>query len=297
MATVLRDEGLSALVAGDIETLAEGLQFTEGPLWCPDGSLLFQDIKASRTYRVGPDGGLAVLRERTEAANGQTFLPDGRVVFCEQDGRRVARMAVDGSGYDVLVESYQGKRLNSPNDCVCRSDGSVYFTDPPYGVTPEAKELPFQGVFALDPADPAGLRLLVDDFEKPNGLAFSPDERTLYVCDTARYHVRAFAVESDGSLAPDSGRVFATMDPGQPGGPDGMKVDRDGRVYVAVALGVWVYEPGGRLLGILATPKRPSNFAWCGPGADALAITAVDAVHRVRLRVAGLAPKFQPGGS
>jgi len=296
MATVLRDAGLSALLAGEVEPLAGGFQFTEGPLWLPDGSLLFQDIKAARTYRLGPDGVVGVLRERTGAANGQTFLPDGRIVFCEQDGRRVARMAADGSGYEVLAETYQGKRLNSPNDCVCRSDGSVYFTDPPYGVTPEAKELPFQGVFAIPPAGPAELRLLVDDFEKPNGLAFSPDERTLYVCDTARYHVRAFEVEPSGTLVAGSGRVFATMDPGQPGGPDGLKVDRGGRVYVAVALGVWVYEPDGRLLGIIATPKRPANLAWCGPAADALAITAVDAVHRVRLRVAGLAPRFQPGG-
>ena len=295
MATVLRDAGLSSLLAGEVEPLAHGFQFTEGPLWCPDGSLLFQDIKAAITYRLGPDGAAAPIRERTGAANGQTFLPDGRIVFCEQDGRRVSRMAVDGSGVETLAETYQGKRLNSPNDCVCRSDGSVYFTDPPYGVTPEKKELSFQGVFAIPPGGPADPRLLVDDFEKPNGLAFSPDERTLYVCDTARYHVRAFEVEPSGTLAAGPGRVFATMDPGQPGGPDGMKVDREGRVYVAVALGVWVYEPDGRLLGILATPKRPSNLAWCGPDADALAITAVDAVYRIRLRVAGLAPRFQPG--
>src|SRR3954469_23603136 len=130
MATVLRDDGLSALVVGDVETLAEGFQFTEGPLWCPDGSLLFQDIKAERTYRLGPAGEVGVLREHTRAANGQTFAADGRIIFCEQDGRRVSRMALDGTGVDTVVEAWQGKRLNSPNDIACRSDGLAYFTDP-----------------------------------------------------------------------------------------------------------------------------------------------------------------------
>jgi gluconolactonase len=294
MIAISRDAGLSALVEGPaIETVAEGFQFTEGPLWCPDGSLLFQDIKAERTYRVEPDGAVGVLREQTRAANGQTFAADGRVAFCEQNGRRVSRMDVDGTSVETVVETYEGKRLNSPNDIVARSDGLLYFTDPPYGVPrPEDKELPFQGVFALDAS--GGLRLLADDFEKPNGLAVSPDERTLYVNDTARYHVRAFAVEPDGRLVPGSSRVVATVDPAQPGGPDGLKVDRDGRLYVAVAEGVWVYEPDGRLLGILALPKRPANLAWCGPDARTLVMTAVDTVVRVRMRVEGVMPPFTP---
>lgn len=294
MAVVLRDAGLSALLAeADLETLADGFQFTEGPLWCPDGSLLFQDVPAGRTYRLGTDGVATVLRERTNAANGQTFLPDGGLIFCEQDGRRISRMALDGTGVQTVAEHWQGRRLNSPNDVACRSDGSAFFTDPPYGVAAEDRAIAFQGVYRLGPGE-GEPQLLLDDFEKPNGLAFSPDERTLYVCDTARDHVRAFAVDSRGGVVPGTGRVFATMDPGQPGGPDGMKVDRDGRVYVAVALGLWVYAPDGALLGIIATPKRPSNLAWCGPDADFLAITAVDAVHRVRLRVRGLPPPFQP---
>jgi gluconolactonase len=294
MIEVLRDSGLSALVEGDaVETLAGGFQFTEGPLWCPDGSLLFQDIKAERTYRLTPDGSVSVVRENTGAANGQTFVLGGRIVFCEQNGRRVSRMALDGSGVETVVEAWSGKRLNSPNDIVCRSDGLVYFTDPPYGVQPAERELHFQGVFLVDSSGSA--RLLADDFERPNGLAFSPDERTLYVCDTARYHVRAFDVEPAGTLRLGSSRVFARMDPGQAGGPDGMKVDRAGRVYVAVALGVWVYEPDGKLLGILALPKRPANLAWWGPGGKALAITAVDTVYRLALRVEGVMPPFLPG--
>ena len=233
-----------------------------------------------------------MLRERTGAANGQTFTTDRRIVFCEQNGRRVSRMALDGTGVETVVEEWEGKRLNSPNDIISRSDGLIYFTDPPYGVAPADRALHFQGVYALDSLGEA--RLLLDDFEKPNGLALAPDERTLYVCDTARYHVRAFEVEPSGALTVGSGRVFATLDPGQPGGPDGMKVDRDGRVYVAVALGVWVFEPDGRLLGILALPKRPSNLAWCDPDGTTLFITAVDAVYRVRMRVAGVVPPFLP---
>lgn len=290
---ILRDAGLSGLVESDaVERLAGGFQFTEGPLWQRDGVVLFQDIKAERTYRLRPGGAPEVVRERTGAANGQTFAADGAVVFCEQNGRRVSRMAADGSHVETLVERWQGKRLNSPNDIVCRSDGLIYFTDPPYGVAPGVRELHFQGVYAL-----GGLKtalLLADDFEKPNGLALSPDERTLYVCDTARYHVRAFAIEPSGALTPGSNRVFARVEPEEPGGPDGVKVDTEGRVYVAVAQGVWVFSPVGSLLGILALPKRPSNLAWCDPDGRGLVITAVDAVYKVRLRVAGVLPPFTP---
>jgi gluconolactonase len=293
MRSVLRDAGVSGLLTDEpVETLAEGFQFTEGPLWCPDGSVLVQDIKAERTHRIAPDGSVLLVRETTGAANGQTFAADGRIFFCEQNGRRVSAMNADGSGVETITESWSGKRLNSPNDIVSRSDGLLYFTDPPYGVAPKDRELHFQGVYLLDGLGQA--RLLADDFEKPNGLAFSPDERTLYVCDTARYHVRAFEVEKSGALAVGSGRVFARMDPEQPGGPDGMKVDREGRVYVAVAQGVWVFEPGGSLLGIIALPKRPANLAWCGPDGKTLVMTAVDTVYRVRLRVAGVMPPFTP---
>jgi gluconolactonase len=201
-------------------------------------------------------------------------------------------MNPDGTAVEMVTETWAGKRLNSPNDIVSRSDGVLYFTDPPYGVAPGDRELHFQGVYLLDGLGQA--RLVADDFEKPNGLAFSPDERTLYVCDTARYHVRAFGVEPSGALEAGSSRVFATMDPEQPGGPDGMKVDREGRVYVAVAQGVWVFEPGGKLLGIIALPRRPANLAWCGPDAKTLAMTAVDTLYQVRLNVAGILPPFTP---
>ena len=295
--SVLRDAGLSALIEPDsLEVVAspdDGLQFTEGPLWLGDGSLLFQDIKAEKTYKIAPDRALSTIRTKTGAANGQTFDGRGRVVFCEQNGRRVSRMDPDGSNVETVTEHWEGKHLNSPNDIIARADGLLYFTDPPYGVEDDQREIPFQGVFALD-----GLgkpRLLLDDFEKPNGLALSPDEATLYICDTGKYHVRAFEVEKSGSLVEGSGRVFCTLDPEGKGGPDGMKVDQEGRVYVAVAMGVWVFEPGGKLLGILAIEQRPSNLAWGGPDGKTLAITAVDHVYKVRFRVAGIIPPFSTG--
>ncbi|MEW4566521.1 SMP-30/gluconolactonase/LRE family protein [Tautonia sp. JC769] len=294
-ASILRDAGLSELIAGPLETLAQGFQFTEGPLWLPDESLLWQDIAAERTYRLPPGGGPAeVLRDRTGAANGQTFGPDGRVYFCEQNGRRVSRMNPDGSGVETVVERFEGNRLNSPNDIVCRGDGLMVFTDPPYGVpSPDQKELPYQAVFSLTTG--GALRPIVHEgFEKPNGLAFSPDEQTLYVCDTAKYHIRAFRMTDSGQVDPASDRVFAAMDPEEQGGPDGLKVDRDGRLYVAVAQGIWVYRPDGALLGILRTPKRPSNLNWWGREGNALAITAVDSIHRVRLNVRGVTPPFLP---
>jgi gluconolactonase len=293
MIPILRDAGLSKLIEGDsVETVAEGLVFTEGPLWLPDGSLLFQDVKAEKTYKVSPEGKLSVLREDTGAANGQTFDAEGRIIFCEQTGRRISRMNADGSNVETVVESWQGARLNSPNDIVARRDGLIYFTDPPYGVAPADRSLHFQGVFALGSL--AIPHLILDDFEKPNGLAFSPDDATLYVCDTARYHVRAFRIEKSGALVVGTGRVFATLDPGQPGGPDGLKVDLDGRVYVAVALGIWVFEPDGTLLGILSLPQRPSNLNWGDSDGRTLFITAVDHVYKVRFKVVGLTPPHLP---
>lgn len=292
MVQVLRDAGLITLVQpGVLVPIAGGFLFTEGPLEWPDGSLIFQDIKANRTYRVDAQGTLQVLREDTRAANGQTWGPSGHLVVCEQDGRRLSEIDPHAGQPKTLLETWEGRRLNSPNDLIARSDGLLFFTDPPYGVTPERKELPFQAVWAFDV--PTGqARPLADDFEKPNGLAFSPDERTLYVCDTGRYHVRAFDVSSAGDLS--GGRVLATFDPSEPGGPDGMKVDQAGRLYVAVAQGVWVLAPDGALLGVLATPKRPSNLAWRGPNSDVLAITAVDAVYELPLGSPGIRPPFRP---
>ena len=177
MTNILRDAGLSDLIGPgvEVEAVATGFQFTEGPLWLPDGALLFQDVEAERTYRLAPDGVVGVLREGTGAANGQTFDADGRIVFCEQNGRRVSRMRPDGTGVETLAERFQGKRLNSPNDVVVRSDGAVYFTDPSYGIESDYEgnkgESEFEGgacyVFRVDPITGA-LEIVADDFDRPN---------------------------------------------------------------------------------------------------------------------------------
>lgn len=288
--TYLRENGVGLLLADTSrDVLAEGFVFTEGPLELADGSLIFEDLKSDRTWKWSEAGGQELLRDRTNAANGQTWGPDGRVWFCEQNGRRVSSMKPDGSDVKTEIETWNGARLNSPNDIITRRDGLIVFTDPPYGVEAKDRALHFQGVYAFRPgwSDP---KLLLDDFERPNGLALSPDERTLYVCDTFRYHVRAFEIQSSGEIKTGSGRVFAKFDTDGPGGPDGMKVDTEGRLYIAVLGGIWVYEPDGRFLGIIATPKRPSNLAWCGPGGSSLCVTAVDQVFRFHLNVHGVMP-------
>ncbi len=200
-------------------------------------------------------------------------------------------MNADGSNVETVVEHWEGKHLNSPNDIVARARRAALLHRPAVRGADVRPRRSFQGVFALDSLGEP--RLLLDDFEKPNGLAFSPDEKTLYICDTGKYHVRAFHVELSGTVAEGSGRVFCTVDPAEKGGPDGMKVDEGGRVYVAVAEGVWVYEPDGKLLGILALEQRPSNLAWGGPDGQTLAITAVDHVYKVRFQVAGIIPPFR----
>jgi gluconolactonase len=196
---------------------------------------------------------------------------------------------IDGQGrVEALAEAYQGKRLNSPNDVVVRSDGSIFFTDPPYGLRngTEGKELPFNGVFRLDSG--GALHLLVDDFERPNGLAFSPDEKTLYVDDSARFHIRAFDVAPDGSLS--NGRVWAELKgkPEERGVPDGMKVDADGNVYCTGPGGVWVFGEGGRLLGRVVMPEVTANLAWGDPDWRTLYLTASTSLYRLRLSVQGI---------
>jgi gluconolactonase len=280
---VLYDAGLRDLVGDDAwELVADGRGFTEGPVW-REGELLFSDIPTSRTY-AWRDGDLRVFREPSRQANGLTVDLDGRLLACEHEGRRVSREGAGGAFEDVATH-YDGKRLNSPNDIVVRSDGRIFFTDPPYGLPDEShRELSFNGVFTVSPS--GELALLADDFERPNGLAFSPDERTFYVADTARHHVRAFDVTADGTIT--GGRVFAeTRDQGR---PDGMKVDREGRLYVCATY-VQVFDAGGRMLGAIECPQMPANCAW-GDDGSTLYITARTAVYRTRLRTVGLMPRL-----
>ncbi|MER3406440.1 MAG: gluconolactonase, partial [Chloroflexota bacterium] len=250
--------------------------------------LLFSDIPRNRIVRwrelpEGPE--VTTFRYPSGNSNGLTLDRQGRLIACEHGNRRVSRTEPDGTVVS-LAERYEGRRLNSPNDVVVRSDGGVYFTDPPYGLRnlTEGKELPFQGVYRIEPD--GRLTLLVDDFERPNGLAFSPDEMVLYIDDSARRHIRAFDVRPDGTLA--NGRVFFDMQSPDSGSPDGMKVDVHGNVFCTGPGGTWVMTPAGRLLGRIITPEQPANLAWGGQDWSTLFITARTSVYRLRTATMGI---------
>lgn len=269
------------------EQIATGFGFTEGPVWCGD-HLLFSDIPRNRIVRwqmrsEGPE--VRTYRSPSGNSNGMTLDRTGRLIVCEHSGRRVSRTEMDGS-ISVLADRYDGKRLNSPNDVVARSDGSVYFTDPPYGLMDGVlwKEQPFNGVYRIAPD--GELLLLADDFDRPNGLAFSPDEAILYVNDTARGHIRAFDVSQDGSIG--SGGILIEMNlPGE-GAPDGMKVDLEGNVYCTGPGGIWIVAPGGKHIGRIRLPETPANLAWGDADWRTLYMTARTSVYRLRLSARGI---------
>jgi gluconolactonase len=269
-----------------LKRLATAFQFTEGPVWrSRQRDLLFSDIPADRIVRLGLDGRDTTFRSPSGKANGLTLDKDDRLIACEQTTRRLTRTAEDGS-LTVVADSFHGKKLNSPNDVVVKSDGSIYFTDPAYGITPEQQEQPIQGVYRLRP-NGGPLTLVAGDFEKPNGLAFSPDERSLYIDDTSRRQIRVFDVQPDGSLS--NGRTFHDLNVSEPGAPDGMKVDSEGRLYCTGPGGVWVLDPEGRHLGTIGTPEKPSNCAWGGDDWQTLYITARTSVYTIRLNARGIA--------
>ncbi len=287
----VRDSKLLNLVDADevVEQLATGCQFTEGPVWNSGGKfLLFSDIPANAMKRWEASSGASIYRAPSGKSNGLTYDKRGCLIACEHANRRVSRTTADG---DVLTiaSHYQGKRLNSPNDVIVKSDGSIYFTDPPYGLTSAygvdaEKELDFQGVYRLS-ADGATLTLLIDDFERPNGLCFSPDESILYINDTERMHVRAFDVRADGTIT--NGRLFA-LEEGDNGKPDGMKVDSQGNIYLTGPNGIWVFSVDGKHLGVILVPERAANLAWGGDNWNSLFITATTSVYRLECKIRGV---------
>jgi gluconolactonase len=277
-------ETLAAILdTREAERLATGFVFTEGPLWHPDGYFFFVDVRASMLYRVTPGRPPEVLREKTGGGNGTTFDLQGRLVLCEGDNRRVTRTAADGA-IEILVDRFEGKRLNRPNDVVCRSDGSLYFTDPGLRVPLAERELPYAGVYRIAPD---GTVTLIADCEYPNGLAFSPDERVLYVANT-RWTPYIHAIELDGGGSMVRRRIFADMSSDETDGvPDGMKVDVEGRVYCTGPGGTWVFAPDGARLGIIRTPEVPANLAFGGPDLRTLFFTARTSVYTLRVKTPG----------
>ncbi len=285
----VRDPAFLKLVPQDaeLERVAGGFKFTEGPVW-RDDTLLFSDIPNNRTVRwQESEEGFSVSTYRTPSGNtnGLTLDRESRLISCEHSARRVSRQEVDGT-YVTLADSYQGKSLNSPNDVVVRSDGAIFFTDPPYGVEDLGlqPDLDFRGVYMI--TTDGALRLLVDDFDRPNGLAFSPDEKTLYIDDSRRRHVRAFTVHADGALA--DGRLWTDMNSPDAGSPDGMKVDRNGNVYCTGPGGIWVMNPAGHVLGRIIGDEQPANLAWGDGDWSALYVTARTSLYRIRLNTTGI---------
>jgi gluconolactonase len=300
------DPALDAIVPATarVEKLATGFTFTEGPVWMPDGSLVFSDPNDNRIYRWTPDGALGVFRTksgyagtdiaeyRQPGSNGLALDGEGRLVMAEHGNRRITRLEKNGV-LTVLVDRYDGQRLNSPNDVVVKSDGAVYFTDPPFGLPAfhddPRRELPWSGIYRYHDGR---LVLLSTDLDGPNGLAFSPDERFLYVANWDPRHkvVMRYEVAADGTLV--NGRVFfdVTRAPGEEA-LDGLKVDRAGHVYVSGPGGVWIVSPDGTHLGTIQLPEVPANFAWGDADGRTLYLTARTGLYRIRLAIPGAPPR------
>lgn len=271
------------------ERLGTGFLFTEGPVWHPTGKfLLFSDMPGDHMRRWSAPDGVTTFRKPCNKSNGLTYDRQGRLLTCEHATSQVTRTEPDGR-IVPLATHYRGKQLNSPNDIVVKSDGGIYFTDPPYGRAEfygvkRDQELDFQGVYRVGP-DPQSPELLVDDFERPNGLCFSLDESRLYINDTVRKHIRIFEVAPSGGLR--SGRVWAETKGDKPGAPDGMKIDSAGNVYCCGPGGIHVFDRDANLLEIIETPEYTANFAWGDDDLRSLFITASTSLYRIRVRVPG----------
>jgi gluconolactonase len=276
-----------------IQALADGFGGAqgpaEGPLWWKEGRyLLFSDIHNNKRMKYVPGQGVSLFLEPTNRANGLTRDLQGRLIACEHDTRRVTRLELDGS-LTVLANSFQGRRLNRPNDVVVKSDGCIYFTDPwTSPLAPEQWDLTFSGVYRLTP-DLGTYTLLVDDFVLPNGLAFSPDESVLYINDTRRKHIRAFDLLPNGTLAKQTDRVFADLGGDEPGVPDGMKVDVEGNVYCGGAGGIWIMDPRGKKLGrFVHGAPATTNIAFGGDDWKTLYFTSRNHLGSVNVKIPGI---------
>ena len=263
--------------------------WAEGPVWVPAGRyLLWSDIPGDRLLRFDETTGIVgVFREPSGHANGSTLDRSGRLVTCEHGNRRVTRTEHDGS-VTVLADRFEGKRFNSPNDVVERSDGSIWFTDPDYGIrgwyegTKSESEIGSRNVYRLD-SGASTVTVVADDLDQPNGLAFSLDERTLYVVDSARQHIRAFALGEDGSLR--GGKVLVTAAPGN--GFDGLRLDDEGRIWAGAGSAVHCYHADGTLLGTLSVPEVVANLTFGGKRRNRLFITATTSLYSIRLAARG----------
>jgi gluconolactonase len=272
-----------------VEKLAGDMTFTEGPVWVARGGyLVFSDIPANKLMQWSPARGLSVYRDPSQNANGNTTDRQGRLVSCEHTGRRVVLEEAGGT-LRTLADKFEGRRLNSPNDVAVTADGAVWFTDPDYGLKnkpgtqeKEGKEQPGNFVYRVAPGG-GRLTAVVKDCDKPNGLAFSPDEKRLYVADSgAPKHIRVFDVRPDGSLT--GGAPFCKIDKGA---PDGIRVDAGGRVWSSAGDGVQIFAPDGKLIGKILVPEAPANLAFGGASGKTLFITARKSLYAIEVSVTG----------
>jgi len=271
------------LPLAEAEVITEGFQFTEGPYWHPDGYLLFSDIPANIIYKWEPGNTESdVYIQPSGNSNGITSTPDGSLLLAQHSGK--VSMVNEDLTITVLADQYNNNRLNSPNDIVARSDGKIFFTDPPFGVSEEDRELDFSGVYRLD--QDGTLTLLFDGFDYPNGIALSPDESTLYVNDSATGQIFQFDLLNDGSVENQS--LFASVgERDDTGAADGMKTDSEGRVYSTGPGGLSVFDTEGNRIQIMGFDERITNLAWGDSDNSSLYVTAPNSVYRVQTNVSG----------
>ena len=287
----IRDEGFRDVVGDDveIEQLGTGFMFTEGPIWNHvERHVIFSDMPGDIMRKWTPEGGVETFREPSNKANGNYYDGQGRLVTCEHATSRVTRTEVDGS-VTVLATHYEGKELNSPNDVIIKSDGSIYFSDPSFGRmeyygVPREPELDFRGFYRLDP-ESGDLRLLDSDFDQPNGLCFSLDESLLFINDTMTNKIRVYDVDADGGVS--NGRVWAELTGELEGVADGMKIDSQGNLFSTGPGGIQCFAPDGTSLGAIIMPEAVSNFIWGDDDLRSLFITASTSLYRVRVNTPG----------
>lgn len=272
--------GLTAqeVMQHELQKVAAGLTFTEGPVWSHEGFLYFSDIPSNRILKFTPGKGVTPFREDSNGANGNALDAEGRLYTCEGHARRVTRTDRKGR-IEVLAERYQGKRLNEPNDIVVRKDGNVYFTDPAFGTSNDQRELDFYGVYRVTPK--RQLELIAKPKGRPNGIALSPNGRILYVSNSDERNIRAYDLSRSGEASNE--RIVIS---GIEGVPDGLRTDEDGNLYLA-AKELFIYSPEGKKIDEIRFAETPSNCAFGDEDLQSLYVTARSAVYRVRLKVKG----------
>ncbi len=269
---------------GPVTKLFGDFQFTEGPASDRQGSVFFSDVRGNKTYKIDPQGKLSVFRDPSNNSNGLMVNAAGELVACEMQGRVVA-ISADGKTVRPLAETYQGKRFNAPNDLVIDCQGGIYFTDPHF-MAPQPLPQVVSGVYYISPK--LEVTRIIDNLQAPNGVILSPDEKTLYIIPSMQAEMMAYPVESPGKIG--AGRVFCTLEQAKGktnGGGDGLTIDTNGNLYITTALGLQVYDPHGKMLGVISVPEQPANVTFAGPANRTLYVTARTSVYTIPMQATG----------